>query len=749
MLSFFRKYQRVVFMFTAVIVIVTFVFFGVFERQPIQEHVRDETPIGQLIDGKKLKKSDLQILSSFLSSSVLTGTFERHFVNPFNDGVITNEFLKTQIAHLLVKTYFEKLLPDLEDRFKKIKNYTPYQHPEAPFLSAKLLWDNYKPRINQNIEKIKQKEKVDEEFFTLLVQLYLDQLEFPSEYLRRILSYHQSQYSWIRPDTRLEQDDFALFGFGSLKDWFGETFIEVVSQFVLNTAVLAEQKGYYVSMDEAKEELMLNFSKVQQQNNLPYKTTLSYLGLKEKEAIVTWQKVLLFRRYFNDLASSVLVDLLPFQTFSEFASQKATIDLYQMQKELVFNTFADLLKFQLYIEGVSDLKKDSLDLPEKNKDIEKIAADFVKKTYRVSFSKIDEELLSRKVTIKEMQNWQLQDNNWKLLEKSFTYLKKNSATDSEKRFEALQILDMRQRLEVDSFSRKEIVKSNPQWIEQELAKLEKKETDLDIYSNQSTPIDVKDTQKFETFLQTLTLNQDTIYSEDQKTHYQIKLLEKQGVKKILTYKEAIAKGILDQILDNYLEKKYPEVRVTAPSVFKDDKGNFKPLDEVKDLVGVYAFSSLLKEIDSDYKKVHKTIGWTPGTGTTHFYNSHRFYKYLRTALGDISKNPKESNYLYDGSGSSFKDQWKLVKEEKTIEKSSDYSIKDQIFLTEKFSAIVPLENQLCFFEVKEKKIDKEAALKQKEQAQNELKLSAIKELAENLITQIKEKEAMVFLEKIK
>lgn len=738
MLNFFRTYQRSCFLITSVVVIISFVFFGTYDRTRAGEPVYENKSIGKLFNGSSLNESDLKLFSLFISSSKHTAAFERNFVNVLNDGVFTEDFLKTKLAHMLASKYFDKLKPAFEERLEKIRRYSPYQHPEAPFLSAKYMWQHYSPGLFENLEKICAKTEVDEEFFTLLVDLYLAQIEFPGEYLKRVLTYSQSQYSWIHPDSRLTDEDFALFGFHSLSDWFGEGFIDMVSQFVLNGAIYAEQNGCKVTSQEAKESMLYNIAKLNSKEEIKYKTVLHFLGFKEKKAIEIWQKVLLFRRVFNDFAKSTVLDSDTLDQFSTFALERGKIDLYQMQRPFVFNEFTDLLRFQLYVENICDQKKTDLTLPEKILDTEVIASkakDLVKNTYDIEIARMDLSKKASVISIREMEAWQIEENNWKILTGKFFEL--SNTSDAEERFCQLDSLDDKKRSEVDLFSRSQILAQKEHELLDELNELEKEIMTVEIYANGQTNLEgIENTDKFAAFLKNA--KGAGVYKQKESLLY-VNLLSKG--KSLLTFSEALNNGALDRMLDDVLEKSYSSLKITSPQNFKNEKGEFKPLPEVRDLVGVYHFSYLLKAIDED---CHST-SWIKGMGPKEFYARNRFYKHLSLAREAFDK--KDDSYLKIENDHSITSQWKIVRVEKEIRKADNSSLNEHVFSTEvgALSPVVSTEKTLSFFVLKEKSIDDEARERQKQKAEHALCLTMKEELAKKVLEKIEEKSAMTFI----
>ncbi len=70
MLQFFRKYQKIIFIFSAVTISISFVFFGTFSNLLSQQSADRDVNVGKLIDGKPLRQKKLHGMIQFISSSV-------------------------------------------------------------------------------------------------------------------------------------------------------------------------------------------------------------------------------------------------------------------------------------------------------------------------------------------------------------------------------------------------------------------------------------------------------------------------------------------------------------------------------------------------------------------------------------------------------------------------------------------------------------------------------------------------------
>jgi hypothetical protein len=430
MLDFFRQYQRYFFFVITVVVIASFIFFGTYSTLGEGGGERKDVTIGHAIDGSEMRLSEVQKLSYFLASD--------------QDGLVGSDLLKTRIAHLLAQEYFEAMKGDLELKLQKIKRFKSYVHPEAPFLSAKGVWDHFLPEMAPQIEALQKEKAATPDLFEKLSSLYLCQARLHPEVLRRILIHQHQQYPWLTVDQRLSHEDLSLFGFHTPADWFGKTFIDLAAQFILNGAAIAESKGYTVSMEEAKGDLLRQ-------------------GLEERTAPEIWRKVLLFRKYFQDVGGAAFVDTLPYKDFAEFAKEVAVVQKYSWPIRL--KNGQDLAAFKLYVDTVC--KKGKTLLPTEFlsvEEVEKKNPELVATVYKAKVAEVNRKEVALKPTMKEVWEWQM--SHWPQLKKKFSLA---DAEGRENRFALLEQLSPKQRGEIDAFTRQCLVDENPTWIEEALA----------------------------------------------------------------------------------------------------------------------------------------------------------------------------------------------------------------------------------------------------------------------------------------
>ena len=484
MLEFFRRYQQTFFLVTAVVVIASFLFFGAYGTFDTRSE-RKDWAVSTTVGGSKLMFSEVQMMSRFIAADRNDPYAPRGMLPNFsNDGVIRNDFLKDRLADLIVAEYFDVLKEDFEGRLEKAKRYRPYVHPQADFLSANSVWNHYLPEMNGAIEALKQEIAVTPSTFSHLKEIYLLEGYLPPEILRKILIHQHQQLPRLPVDPRLSYDDLAVFGYHGAVEWFGRNFVDLVSEFILNAASAAEKKGYRVTLQEAKGDLIHHFRESMQTlgSNRPeisFHQHLSSFGFDERSAAYVWQKVLLFRKYFRDVGEAALVDRMPYQEFSQYANASAAIECYTWPIRI--QNQQDLAAVRCYIEAIG-VDTGEL-LPTKIKEVHEVEKQFpklIRTRYRAQKAEVAIEKIAARVTLKELWNWQKNEANWAQLRKEFSL---GQADTAEHRFTLLEHSDPSLRAEVDAFSRQQIVKEHPEWVEEELDQAPFVESVWSVYGN--------------------------------------------------------------------------------------------------------------------------------------------------------------------------------------------------------------------------------------------------------------------------
>jgi GcvH upstream region-like protein len=668
MLNFFRKHQKFFFIVVTVFVVTSFCFFGTFTTLAGGDGEPDRV-ITKAIDGSSITARELEALNRILSTSYEEPTTAP---NLFNDGVIRKEFLSTGMASLLVERNFDLVKEDLEARLKKAKHFRPYVHPKAPFLSAEAVWQQYFPMLSRDLAFIRAETEATPESFFLLSRLYAAQLQMPPDSLKQLLLYQQSHFQNLPPDPDLQRSDLSLFGFHTMEDWFGPHFVDLVSQFILNSAGVAVQRGYRVSYDEARADLLFNVNQVLQAHRINssemqahFQGQLRALQLDETTVVKAWRKVMLFRRLFHDVGNSALVDPLVYQNFGKYAKEGVVVDLYQLPKELRFENTLALLKFQLYLDAVTSKKEQGAMLPTAfltPDEVEERFPQLVERCFVVEIAEARMDQIASRVSLKETWEWQADQNNWDLLKKEFPLLGECSAQNREERFQFLEKIDAKARLKIDEFSRFQIAGEHPEWLEEALEKAPVRTETLSIRSKAFKPIlkGVNDSKKLMEQLQA----QEYLsrFSEDGNLYYRMKVLERTPYKQVMTFAAAVRDGTLEALLDKKLEAAYPDVRKKDNTVFQAAEGGWKPYAEVREEVGKRVYADLIEKVKNQPEL--------------------RLAEYMKVAQSHLAQSPEDPNWIRTDEVDTTRldRQWLLEKSSAHLTRSAPLAFgKEEIF----------------------------------------------------------------------
>ncbi len=607
MLNFFRKYQKIFFLMITLMTICSFIFFGTYQAFAPTRSASDEVAFHTL-DGKAVRRSSLSQLSYFLSQEPLPPlpSMRGTLGNFLNDGVLTKDFFEGGLAQALFQFYSVPIGNELQDKLPREKSYVPYTHPYAKFLSASTVWGLFAPGIKESLSQLQTCENTAAlEAFQTRIDLYLAERHFPAPVLAQVLRYQEREYPNLPADPRLQREELSLFGYHTAQDWFGSQFVECAAQFILNTAAYAKMQGYSVTQEEALADLLIksvkNFQAMKDLPGMPMKSGYELFQhyqkvhqVDEVTLVKMWQQIMLFRRLFQDVGGAALVDAQGMQQFFSQAKEYAAIELFQMPSEYRFQNAQELKMFEKYLAAVASERSSSLELPEEWDSIERIEAcapELVGKRYRLNVATVTKKSLQAKVTVKETWDWEVNEDNWKILQTQFPELAEKETSDEASRSLVLEAMDAKRRGLVDTFARSTIVNAHPEWITKTLDEVEMVEKKVFLRSRHTaSPFDgIKDLSSLISLLD----KEDrlSLYTQDQETYYRIHVQERAPQKEILSFAEAKKENVLD--VSTF------DCASVVKAIYQDalEQGMVKkevPEDQLADYVAPYRFAFHLR-----------------------------------------------------------------------------------------------------------------------------------------------------------
>jgi GcvH upstream region-like protein len=790
MLDFFRRYQRYFFLVITVVIIISFSFFGTYST--LGSNTWREQIAFKAINGHDVTRSDVDEMALFLATDnedkmLYGGVWGPNFLN---DGVIRKDFLETGLAQELALAYQDDLQEDIGKRMAKEKKYTLYSHPQAPFLGVESVWSYFAPQMSAYFTALQAAQNgLDPVAFNTRVNLYLAEKQLPASTLRYILRYQEKQYGdWLKPDDRLNQIDLSLFGYHTIEDWFGPHFTRLISEFIINAAILAEQQGYDVSKAEVLTDLVRNtqISYQQNQNNPNLGVTspeeylseqLRRLNMDQARAIKIWRQVLLFRRYFHDAGANALVDALASQKLNHFAHENVTVDLYRLPAALKVANYQDLQNLETYLYAVTKQNKaDSLALPQQFLAVEDVAKKYpelVQKRYVLEVAKVSQKALQARIGLRQLWDWEADEQNWPALIKQFPTLGVKPGKTREERFEALDSLDPTARSVVDAFAKQQIIKSHPEWITQALneAKPETIVVGLRTQGGKMPFSGLDEKEKRQELMQLLdeaplssTVSPDSPlfnFSADEQVYYRIAVVERAENKEILTLEEARTDGSLDEVRTRILEQYYVANRGKDSSLYQNDKKEWKSFKEVRDVVADQYFKKVLTALEPIQKELLN--GQDAQVLSKDQTATLRLYAYLNKIKEELAKNAAQAQQWVKvqpeddkaasttlAQRSPLADQWKIEKATLTINRQasdSGVNVTEALALAENtWSPLqTPVNGDLAFYQVKgrgDTSAQSTAVIEQARSAQALLGAEAQRHLMQQVLAELKSKNAI-------
>lgn len=694
MLGFMRKHQKYFFVIITIVIVISFSFFGTYSTlagNSIHEQTAFTTVNGQEIPRQDLEEMALFIGTDSEDKKLFGGVWGPNFLN---DGLIKKDFLETGLAEILIESYKQDLKGDLQLRLQKEARYKPYTHPQAQFVSSANAWNYFSPELPGNLTALqKATDPISQDTVNARIQLFLAERRFPSPYLKQVLRYQESQLNWIEKDDSLDYQDLSLFGYHTVDDWFGGRFVRLISEFIFNAAEIAEKKGYRVSKDEALADLMKNAEQSFKENrNSPQNTVansteyfdqqLMRMRMDKLKAARIWQKVMLFRRLFQDEASAVFVDPTTYNAFNYFANTGVSSDIYRLPEELGFSDFKTLQRFETYLDLVSKRTKEektSLLAPKEFltvAEISKKAPELVQKQYLLDIASVNKKDLQAKVSLKETLAWELDEKNWPKIKTQFPELGLQKGTSSNERLDAIEKLDGITRSRLDQFAREQVIVAHPEYLDSALenAPARAVRVNLSLRGANSTFDGLVQGNDLITLLDKSPLNEEVAelkkLSFDKEHYYRVKVLEKSPNLEILTFAEANKGNVLDSLIDQALEIAYVQLRSEDPATYQNADKSWKPYDQVKDKVALAYYKKTLDKIKDQLKERSDKDKYQNLDGER--LASYRFVAWGEDLLKRFKKAPEMAEKMTRSldTPTTFANQFNWTKSEQKISKKS-------------------------------------------------------------------------------
>ena len=413
--------------------------------------------------------------------------------------------------------------------------------------------------------------------------------------------------------------------------------------------------------------------------------------MEEKDALRTWQRILVFRKMLDEVGNSVFVDSVLYREFSEFASIGAKIEVYKLPPALKVKRPEDGKKLAIYLDGV--LRKSGEAFINKEfasvDEIKVALPELVEKRFLVKVAALMKGNVASDIGVRKTWDWQLSQKNWEVLKAKFHELNNCTSEDPDVKFAYLQALDENLKEKIDHYSRKMIVEEEPGLIKEKLSLIQPQTRLLSITLAGQDEILPGVTDR-KTLLDLLENESEKLacYSENGEDFYRIEIIDSSSLWEVLTFDEANTRGILD----NLLEKK----KIKDSSL------------PVETMLVSYMKKMAQAVMNGDEGMVREASGFNKGE----------------------SLQPK----------SPLENQWDLQKDElKITRKMADPLFDEKLFSMKEgdWSDVISTEEGPLFFHVLETFIDTSDVAKKMEEGRSllgrEAKVELVKELLQEIV----------------
>ncbi|MCH9632884.1 MAG: hypothetical protein S4CHLAM6_12280 [Chlamydiae bacterium] len=475
MLGFLKKYQKIFFVFVALLVGTSVMFVGLLPKNLSGSNDRT---LFRTVTGKKIKQSHYDGLKALLTTNngelLIYG--QNLGMNFFPEDVFTQNLVESKLIRLIAEKKKDELKEFWVEQQAREKHYKPYSHPQMSNVSAENVWFKHAPRIPELLKQI-QAEENPSKLFDLRADLFLEENNFSPFALWQFLSEKQSQYQWIQKDEAMAPFAISLFGYRSLQDWFGEKMMDYVCQFVLQVSSIAKQKGYQASYKEAENSLLklndLCFKQLQFLGLKEFSDSTSYfhaklnrLGMNKMQMISLWREVLTFQNFLNEAAHSALLDDLTLNDFEQYATEQVEICRYQPPEYLKFNSLNDLGKFEVYLTALGKPKGEiGLDFALKpTQELEKKFPQLVEHSIELEYKEIDVNQAAISVSVQDIWKWRADHKNCQKLVSRFPKLNIDEKMSPKEYQAAFENVDYFTQMQVDQYIRQQLLKQDENWL---------------------------------------------------------------------------------------------------------------------------------------------------------------------------------------------------------------------------------------------------------------------------------------------
>lgn len=723
MLSFLRTHQKAILASTGALVIFSMCFFGIAQKSQLPSGKKGVI-LGKAMDGSSTRQEEIDAMALFFThlSDPRIGLLSKE------EDIFMKDVVSSGLALMLIENYWPLLEKDLEPRLESYRHFRPYAHPEMHFVNAENIWMRFAPNLYGALEKFREEQdpKIQVKH---LIDCVMAENQFPEQMLRQILFFQERQFNPEFKDPYIQSGNLALFNARSIYEIFGPKFMELATEFIYNAAMMAKANGKVVTKEEARASLICLAGDANKKGKeikpkeakAYFAAVLRKLQISDKKAVEYWQKLLLFRRIFEEVNSSIYLDSLVYDSIGQFSHEELTLNLYAMPKPLCIDSFDKMMKLEIYLDHMAKRPHDkplNLSLQFLSPDrVKSRCPKLVAKKIGLEVAKVNLHEVSLQISLKDILQYEI-DHFDALAQHTPELALKDVEGDGDK-LALLQFLEPAVRKNLDDRARKSLLSQHREFIDLAFvnATKEKREITLNLDDQNSEFIGFEDNNA-------LIEKLEKAFAEGQKTQgsslvelkgggeelYQVEVTSVSPDYEVLTFEEADQMGVLDKLLADRLEREYPSIRSLYPSEFKNEAGAFLPLDEVKEEVGKYVFQDLITQIQNYVK--NNGIASDVLSSNLDTLASYRLAEFMSSAMAALqAEGDAVETFIKKEEEKGLESQFKLALHREVFSRAKPSPLMDENMFRMKekeWSSLALLPGYgLAFYKLESKRIDDE------------------------------------------
>ena len=512
---------------------------------------------------RSFSRSRLENLKTFLNYDLGVGFNDAlECQNIFSDGFCL-KMLDSALGREISKRYFSLIKDDFESLVVKHRGHRLYRHPSGK-LSLLPEMKKYAKDLYVAYQCVQNADRpIDESLFHDYITLATEQRKFrPSDMKKLMQIFARDQH--LGQDPILQRKNFALFQVKSNADMFGDAFMDLFAQTVMEGAAFARDHGYSTSFEEAagiigrlsSEALLKKYPNLESTEELiKIKNQFAVaMGLSFPDLVQAAIDTITFEKMLSDVDASIILDKMVVKKIYHDNVENLLVNIVQDHPNMRVSSLDDSLELDAYLEALGE-KDGFLSVPSTLYDEEtllKKTPALCTKNYVIKIAKRTKKQVAGTISLKDVAAFQVSNSGWEILCKEFLFDKNLQV---KKRFSFIRDLDQEQAKKVDQYSRLTMVKSNKKLIE---ADLNNQELVKEVFGyNQYIPSDLfgKDFDHLllKDQLDNLSINQElSCYSQNEDEFYRVMLLGKPEKFEFATFDFAKKNNYLKTLVDTKL-----------------------------------------------------------------------------------------------------------------------------------------------------------------------------------------------------